>query len=150
MLVKYPSLETRWIRPLFKQVTQPAVVLDEYEEDYSGIYYFPKREEICISGLNVPRDKGIIVVGACDIEVCDFGATIAHEWRHHLQKVVFGWTYDGIGWNNPPTDPKEYEQKLASYFTHSRSEADALRFQLKAEPTLIGFYFDDLARHAVT
>ena len=150
MIVKCPSLETRWIRPMFKQVSQPVVVWDEQEENASGLYYHPAPEEVCIAGCNVPQDKGIIVIGSYNSEVREAGSTIAHEWRHHLQTVEFGWTYDGIGWNKPPMEPKEYERKLTQFFRRSRSEADALRFQLKAEPTPVGVYFDELARRTDT
>ena len=146
MIVKYPSLETRWIRPLFKQVSQPVVVWDEQELQAAGLYYHPAPGEVFIAGCNVPQDKGIIVIGSSNSEVREADSTIAHEWRHHLQLVEFGWTYDGIGWNQPPTELKEYEKALTRYFRQSRLEADALRFQLRAAPSPDAVYFDELAR----
>ena len=146
MIVKYPSLETRWIRPLFKDVRQPLVVFNETPE-YGGAYHKPHPGEAFIDGRFIPCDTGIIEISpASNGEPSEVGSTIAHEWRHHLQRTYFAWEYDGIGWNVPEAERLGYEKSIRRYFRESRSEADALRFQLRASPSPLAVYFDELAR----
>ncbi len=146
MIVKYPSLETRWIRPLFKDVRQPLVVFNETPK-YSGAYYKPHLGEAFIDGRFIPCDTGIIEISPASVgEPLGDGSTLAHEWRHHLQRTHFGWQFDGALWDVLEAEQLGYEESIRRYFRKSRTEADALGFQLRAAPCPLSVYFDELAR----
>ena len=144
MIVKCPSLETRWIRPLFKDVRQPLVAFNETSK-YGGAYYKPQSGEAFIDGRFIPCDTGIIEISPASVgEPLEDGSTIAHEWRHHLQRTYFGWQFDSARWDTLKAERLGYEKSIRRYFRKSRMEADALRFQLRAAPSPIAAYFDEL------
>lgn len=133
------SLELNWVRGEDKSLLIPEVVF-EPREDCGGYYLSPWKGEELIGGRFYDRRFGIIVVSSLWPDGIE--TTLAHEWRHHWQECN-GWRYDGIGWNSP----NDYEDSIRDYFTRSRSEADALRFELrKAKSDITDYWRGRLSR----
>ena len=127
----YPSIDTRFVLRRWKQVSQPMIVYNPNLLDHAGIYIAPTYsvEHICDSELF--NDAGIIQIStAKNMEPLLIESTIAHELRHHWQHSR-GWQYDGIGWPVMRSGVElDYQDAVIQYFTRSRSEMDALRFEL--------------------
>lgn len=105
----------------------PLVVMEEHPEtggvEVGGFYVSPRRDELEVGGRFYDLAGGLIVA-RCD-------STVAHEWRHHWQ-WFHGWTYDGIGW--PPKPYRSYWDGIRRYFRESRSEMDALLYEVERVP----------------
>jgi hypothetical protein len=117
------SLELNWIRNEDKSLVLPTVVFAPLSS-YSGYYVSPRAGEREIEGGFYDLHFGLIVVSTLNPE--NVAATLAHEWRHHWQ-ACNGWVYDGIGWHSQ--SPANYDRAIKEYFTRSRCEFDALRFE---------------------
>ena len=116
------SLELNWVRNEDKSLVIPEVIFASVE-NIGGYYLEPEHREHFIGNRFVDGRFGVIVVSVFDQP---FEATLSHEWRHHWQ-VCHGWEYDGINWNSPA----DYDAGIREYFRRSRSELDALRFQVR-------------------
>lgn len=119
--------DLNWLRGIDKEISLPKVVYFE-SYDYGGIYFHPMDEEIYVEGVYYDCKKGIIIVNTLEREDREVSATLAHEWRHHWQKVN-GWKYDGIGWYSD--EYSDYKADVIEYYTKSISEFDALLFEKK-------------------
>ena len=121
------SLELNWIRKKCdKTLVMPEVMF--HELDYGGLYIDPEDcEYYDMDGHPIHAGNGLIIVDTTYPE--DVESTISHEWRHHWQ-LFNGFKYDGIGWEDG-LDGDDYDIRLKKYFTHSRAEMDALKFQYK-------------------
>lgn len=78
--------------------------------------------------------RGLIIINP-NAAKNDFGeievaATIAHEWRHHWQAFNWGRSTAVEVDNRIP-----HKESMVKYFSASRFEADALRFELQHVPS---------------
>ena len=123
------SLELNWIRrKCDKSIPMPEVVYYPLSHA-SGKYYHPEDRNELYDADGMPHSMkyGVIVINSNSIMM---NTTIAHEWRHHWQY------YNGIEFEigNPPDanlKKEEYEKGLKKYFTDSKTEWDAIRFEYK-------------------
>lgn len=120
------SLETNWLRNFDRTIPIPEVMFYPLR-GCAGKYYRPQETEMYdLDGRPYEMHRGVIVVSPKFEE--HVAANIAHEWRHH-------WQYHrGIKFVIPKKDPQwddDYELKLLQYFTSSRTELDALRFEYR-------------------
>lgn len=90
--------------------------------EVGGYYCHPTDEERWVGSRPLDCRRGLIVVDVSE----DQEEALAHEWRHHWQKMN-GWKYDGVGWDCATPDD-QYNQRIKEYFQRSRSEMDALLF----------------------
>lgn len=119
------SLELNWIRKkVDKSIPTPEVMF--YPLDgCSGKYYSPdtKNEIFDLDGKGYWMRYGVLVINP-EIPMVD--SIIAHEWRHHWQY------YHGIEFEiSPSVDHENYYESLVKYFTNSKTEKDAVRFECK-------------------
>lgn len=121
------SLATNWIR----RKTDKTLPIPEYLEwpltQAGGLYYPPNSDSeiFTLKGRPLSMRYGVIVVGI-NLEDDVKSSIIAHEWRHHMQH------YKGLKYEIPAkVKGKSYNQSAKQYFTSSKSEMDALRFQYK-------------------
>ena len=119
-----PGMETRWLSRHERHLPTPSVV---YVENLSlgGLYVPPWNDAQIVEGIEIPPSNGTIMIGEWGDDMPAAGI-LAHEWRHHWQQWN-GWKYDGIGWNSPT----DYTSGIREYFSKSRSEMDALRYEIK-------------------
>ena len=116
-------IELNWLRKSDKDITLPLVILAE--GGYSGYYLHPYKNEELINNRFYPSDKGIIVLNPEDANA----STLAHEWRHHWQ-FWNGWENDSTIFNYN----KDRRKEIIRFFTESKSEMDALLFELDKYP----------------
>lgn len=133
------SLELNWLRNEDKTLPLPQVVFAPLTT-IQGEYFFPSRSELYLGGRFYDRRHGVIVVSTIHPDYIP--SIIAHEWRHHWQEF-HGWHYDGIGWQHT-NELSRYERNIRAYFTRSRCEADALRFELRRAPCEVNDYWRGL------
>lgn len=127
MRISLPSLEINWLKFFPKDVILPdIVVIGEHNYDYGGCYYKPEWAEICVEGRNYSLEKGLIVV-----RDDQDGSTLAHEFRHHLQRVYYGIEFPSQEFNFDIP----YKDAIIKYFTSSWIEMDALLYELSKKPT---------------
>ena len=109
------SSDTSWL-PLSdrKNIPQVKVVYEEYcGQNYSGYYYF-----------------NTIVIALHPGECHNFVAsTIAHEFRHHIQRVLNQHSVPAIP--VPEDIETNYNKAIRRYFRYNISEMDALVYQNK-------------------
>jgi hypothetical protein len=124
------SLELNWIRKkVDKTIPIPEVMFFPFGDGRAGSYYHPnpKNEIFDIDGKPHSMKYGVIVLNPKYIN--DYAEEhIAHEWRHHWQ------CFNGMEFEDGsylPSKSSTYEQSLWDYFTGSKLEMDALRFQYK-------------------
>ena len=120
------SLELNWIRrKCDKSIPMPDVMFYPLA-DASGRYYPPKNREMYdFNGKPYHMRYGVIVINP---EYDNIDSTIAHEWRHHWQH------FHGIKFEISSLTmfkELEYNESLLKYFTESKTELDALRFEYK-------------------
>jgi len=120
--VSLPGLETRWLSKHERQLPIPNVIYVEGFQ-FGGLYVPPWNKSQIIEGIEVSPSNGTIIVGIWGDDL-PVSLILAHEWRHHWQKWN-GWKYDGIGWNFSA----DYKESVKKYFTKSRCEMDALRYE---------------------
>jgi len=117
------SLELNWIRKkVDKSIPMPEVVYHSLDKA-GGKYYPPDKNHELYDPDGKPYHMryGVIVINP---EYEPFQSTIAHEWRHHWQH------YHGIEFKiSPRVDDENYNETLLNYFTGSKTEWDAVRFQ---------------------
>ena len=116
----------------FKQVVIPTLIFGENRNDCGGYYLEPKPREWLIGERFFDGKNGICIVTTA---AQDDLAVAAHEFAHHLQ-FLRGVRYDGktIDLAKEFTDPSTYEQKVAAFFTQSKCEEHALRFERYVSP----------------
>jgi len=121
------SLELNWIRKKCdKTLVMPEVMF--LEIDYAGMYIHPEEcEYYDTDGHPFYAGNGLIIVDTRYPE--DVESTIAHEWRHHWQ-LFNGFKLEASDWD-VEIDDNDYNDHLIKYFTSSKFEMDALRFQYK-------------------
>jgi hypothetical protein len=117
-----PGMETRWLSRHDRHLPTPSVVYVQ-GLSFGGLYVPPWHEVQIVEGIEIPPSNGTIMIGEWGDEMPPAGI-LAHEWRHHWQQWN-GWKYDGIGWNSPA----DYTTAIREYFTKSRSEMDALKYE---------------------
>lgn len=129
------SLELNWIRNEDKSLVIPEVIFQELESS-AGQYMDPQPYEIYdMDGHPHDMNFGVIIINLNYTE--EFESTLAHEWRHHWQ-LFHGFEYDGIDkYKN-----NDYDKYIINYFTKSKAEMDALRFEVKNSKTHP--YFEEL------
>jgi hypothetical protein len=118
-------LELNWIRRKSdKSLAMPLVIFDKL--DFAGgLYCYPEKkgEFHSTDGKSYSLKDGAILVNTMHD---DAESTIAHEWRHHYQYH----TGQSIGHSFITLfDKFDYNTALLKYFTLSKTENDALRFQ---------------------
>jgi hypothetical protein len=120
------SLELNWIKNFDKSLIIPEIVFIS-NISYSGIYYSPRYNQI-YDDDNRAYDMiyGTIVINSDYSN--NFADIIAHEWRHHWQ-LFHGWKFDTF--NSTKHVYEDYDNFIFDYFTKSKCEMDALRFELK-------------------
>lgn len=119
------SFELNWVRlRCDKSIPMPEVVYHPLD-NASGQYYHPENNELYdVDGRPYSMRYGVIVINPeCEL----IHTTIAHEWRHHWQY------YHGIEpeISISKVDNENYDESLLKYFTDSRTEWDAIRFEYK-------------------
>jgi hypothetical protein len=118
------SLELNWLRNFDRTLPIPEVMFYPLQ-GCAGKYYHPHPSEMYdADGHPYERHRGVIVVSPKFEEFV--AANIAHEWRHHWQY------YQGMKFEIPKKDlfkKLDYEDALLQYFTTSKTEMDALRFE---------------------
>ena len=119
------SLELSWLGSDVKGYSLPALVFSA-RRDVGGCYYHPERAEVLLDETHHDLTRGLIVISSVWPELIP--SSIAHEWRHHWQ-FLNGWQYDGKAWNWDRVNQANYDAAIVSFFTQSRSERDALRFE---------------------
>ena len=118
------SLELNWLRKkVDKSIPIPEVVYHPLE-NAGGQYYPPDNYELYDpDGKPYSMRYGVIVI---DPEYKPYQSTIAHEWRHHWQE------FNGIKYDTPEyVDDDDYCKQVKKYYSTSKAELDALRFQYK-------------------
>jgi len=115
------TTELTWIPlSLRKNVTLPKVVIEESIGQNYGGYYI--RETKCIVA----------------VESEAIATTIAHEYKHHLQ-YTGGTLQEPTDWNK--LSDIGYNKAIRSYFRNNRSEMEALIFQEKYAPSIVGRFW---------
>jgi len=119
------SIELNWIRKkVDKSIPMPEVVFHSMD-GCSGRYYSPEKYELYDpDGKPYLMRYGVIVI---DPKFENYASMIlAHEWRHHWQY------YHGIEFEiSPRVNNENYNETLLNYFTGSKTEWDAVRFEYK-------------------
>lgn len=125
------SIDLNFVARRDKSLPFPNLAFDEME-GYAGFYVRPQEEEFIWREKIHDARRGVIFISTNYPEI--IASTIAHEWRHHWQ-FFNGFQMDGTSWNSPA----DYDAAIVEYFTKSKSEADALRFQIRT----VGWEKDD-------
>ena len=74
----------------------------------------------------------------------NYESTLAHEFRHHLQRVHFGIKPDVIEWDIG----ENYKDSIIKYFTSSVTEMDALLYEVKYYPDDVNLeWYEWLVKH---
>lgn len=124
--MRLKSLETNWLRNFDRTIPIPEFMWYPLK-GCAGKYYHPCNSEMYdADGRPYHRRFGVIVISPT--QQGEIARNIAHEWRHHWQ-----W-FRGIKFEIPPKDlftKHDYDEALIRYFTTSRTEMDALRFEYK-------------------
>ena len=123
-IIKYSSLHLSWIYKKTKQLTLPKLVYIDEHSEYGGFYANPSYFPFEFEGHEIPCDKGIIF--AVESDTCM--GTIAHEWRHHWQKLN-GWDLEYDNYNYKFSDHDTYDSEIIRFFTDNDFEMDALKFE---------------------
>lgn len=126
-LVRVPSLCTRWLQRLEKWLPQPLVVT-VIGSAVGGQYWCPGRP-VQLGDHVVRGDRGVLVL---DEEHSVEPSVLAHEWRHHWQWHR-GWRFDHTPWHR--VAGPDYRHRIVTFFQSSRTERDALRFELRQAPS---------------
>ena len=118
-------IELNWLRGRDNDIPLPKIVIvNNYI--YAGAYFHPRNDYVYNNGRIVDLKKGLIAI--CS-ELDDPGSTIAHEWRHHWQ------FFNGIDFDNIQFDhDKCYKNETIKYYCNSKTEMDALLFEIKMYP----------------
>ena len=121
-----------WLHHITRHLPTPIVIELQANEESSGGFYSPPRdEEYEYQGVVVPASRsGVIVAYHFAHADWDTAAVLAHEWRRHWQY------WHGINFVlSPLREGKEsYEKHIVEYFSRSRTEEDALRFECAVAP----------------
>jgi hypothetical protein len=123
-------LHLNFLNKTYKAVTPPLVVFTEEdgESNVGAFYCIPQHNEHLIDGKYYPARHGIIVIDeSCCSTNTELAASLAHEYRHHLQHY-YGVKYDHKDWG-ALYKRWGYEVAIKRYFRQSRTEMDALIFQ---------------------
>lgn len=120
--------ELNWIRKGFKEISLPDIIFEIPNVDCSGCYYVPRKKEILVSGRYYDLQRGLIIVNPvhCVKDDKRVPETIAHEFRHHIQRTTK--FYDAA-----PTIFEivgTYKESIIKYFKSSYLEMDALLFTI--------------------
>jgi hypothetical protein len=120
--------ELHWITRHYRGIILPKVIFDD-DENY-GCYYSPQPNVYYdIDGKDHDISKGLIVVSTKYFHLKKHvESTLAHEWRHHWQKMN-GWELyapemSERNWEN-------YDLVTTNYHQNSRCETDAYLFETK-------------------
>jgi hypothetical protein len=125
--LRYPSLELNWLpNSVRKGLPTPDVIVTD-NEDCGGRYWRQGNYEHDLLGF-APRRRAVIELACIADE-----STLAHEYRHHWQTHKLG-TLDSVRWVLGPS----YRDSIVRYFRSSRTEMDALLFQVKHASTDLG------------
>jgi len=122
------SLELNWIRrKVDKTIPIPEVMYFPFV-GVSGRYYHPslKNEIFDNDGKPYSMKYGVIAINSNYTDKNVVEGMIAHEWRHHWQY------FNGVKMDVSPLDlfsKMNYKEALIKYFTTSKTEFDAIRFQ---------------------
>ena len=124
---RHSALELSWLARRERQLPVPAVL---YVADLSvgGYYVWPSSGVQYVEGIEVPPGRGTIIASV-EREILTLEAVLAHEWSHH---VAFwnGQKYEVPRWR-PPATAADQSRAFRDYFTSSRSELSALRYQTR-------------------
>jgi hypothetical protein len=123
-------IELNWLRKGRKEVPLPNLIYCNFE-NWSGIYYPRQKDEVCIDNCYYDlSERGLIGVNEnnCD-ERGDFEETLAHEWRHHLQRQKY--KFAGVKFNNDG----DYKENIISYYRDNWHELDAFMFSWRIVET---------------
>jgi hypothetical protein len=125
------SLETNWIRKKTDKTLPIPEIMEFPLRGAGGIYYHPDPdgEIYTLKGTPVSMKYGVIVIGDKYEDDVKAGI-IAHEWRHHMQYCA-GMKYDKPQCHSHEVKGNKYDNIARRYFSTSKSEMDALRFQYK-------------------
>lgn len=133
------SLEVNWLRRHDRTLVVPEVIFVAKPvlpcgKGCSGYYLEPGKYEVQIDGRHYDGCFGIIVAQT-DLDPRNTVATLAHEWRHHWQR------HNGLEFDHKPFSVDlPWEQAIRDYFRQSKSELDALRFEVEYAPSDINDY----------
>jgi hypothetical protein len=131
--VKHSSIDLNWLYRKSKQTTLPKLVYIDEHSEYGGFYVEPNYYPFIYQGKEFQADKGILFVVADDT----YRSTMAHEWRHHWQKLN-GWNLDYDEFDYDFTGQyKSYKSEIVRYFTENKHEMDALLFEVKHTPNYV-------------
>ena len=124
------SFELNWIRKVDKSIPIPEVIFFPLS-DATGMYFSPDCDNVMFDadGYSYSMDYGVIVVSTLAKNE-DIEGTIAHEWRHHWQQYN-GFEYDESTITEYDEEKMNYDEFAFQYFTTSKAELDALRFEYK-------------------
>ena len=124
------SLHLNWIRNIDKSLVMPNVIFPSTLK-VGGWYSSPEEGQEYIDGCYYDKCFGIIAVDG-NLPEKDHAGVIAHEWRHHWQ-ICHGWKFDGMGEQNlfHLIDSVGYDTAILKFFSKSKAEMDALKFQYK-------------------
>jgi len=116
-------IETKWLRGNHYIDPLPEILFDY--TDNGGVHYPRQRDELCVNGRYYSlEDRGLIV---CNMEYGDDDEftlhTLAHEWRHEIQKKVFE---DKRKLHSVFPSNGDYKQNIIQYFSTQWWEMDAL------------------------
>jgi hypothetical protein len=120
------NLETRWLHAE-KWLPAPTIVIVSRKfANNAEAAWQPPQAEVFLEGRYYEARNGLIVLAdnACD-------GALAHEFRHHWQ-YWHGWKYDGNGAGMNLVLP--YKQAIVEFFHGSRSEVDALLYEVQKAP----------------
>ena len=136
------SIELHWLSKKEKDITLPNIIFED-GGDYGACYYssLKNREifyhpEIEINGKNHDCTKGLIVINTSTYEANNeknyIENAIAHEWRHHCQKLrnITDEHFLKLDW----LDYKKYKENIIKYFLTYPTEMDALIYSQRIAP----------------
>lgn len=141
------SLELNWLRRHDRSLVVPEVLFLPQPETNTGkscggFYAKPENQEWFIGGQFVDGRFGVIVIGTDDPELIP--GAIAHEWRHHWQ-LFNGMPLDSARQYEGCFAGRTYEAGIKNYFTHFKSERDALIFQSRVADDWCADYWRELS-----
>lgn len=131
----------KWLQKIDRHLSLPKLmVVDAVGEaaNIGGLYSHPSTEEEVHFGILIPPSaSGTIIVAHFPDRDWDFASCLAHEYRHAWQEkqgAVFERSKLQCEKKIDYADPLWYEKHIIDYFTSSRTEMDALRFEVKYAP----------------
>lgn len=124
-------IETKWLRGNHYIDPLPEVLFENI--DSGGVCWPRQRDEVCINGRYYNLEhRGLII---CNTEYADDDAwmlsTLAHEWRHEIQKNMFE---DKTTLHSSFSQDGDYKQNIIQYFSTQWWEMDALLYAWKMVP----------------